>query len=66
MARMREVGQPASGPGPVSAREWEPLPGSCARNMARRLGACDRLTRAASGRKVRIKDLVRQLMPMTR
>jgi hypothetical protein len=27
--------------------------------------ACDRPTRAASGRKVRIKDLVRQLMPMT-
>jgi hypothetical protein len=27
--------------------------------------ACDRLTRAASEHKVRIKDLVRQLMPMT-
>ena len=27
---MREVDQPGSGPGPVAAHEWEPLPGSCA------------------------------------
>src|SRR5215510_5426665 len=30
MTRMREVDQPGSGPGPVAAHEWEPLPGSCA------------------------------------
>src|ERR1700735_5695393 len=30
MTRIREVGQPGCGPGPVAAHEWEPLPGSCA------------------------------------
>jgi transposase len=33
--------------------------------LDRRVRACDRLTRAASEHKVRIKDLVRQLMPLT-
>jgi hypothetical protein len=30
MTRMREVGQPGVGRGPVAAHDWEPLPGSCA------------------------------------
>ena len=33
--------------------------------LDRRVRACDRLTQAASRHKVRIKDLVRQLLPMT-
>lgn len=33
--------------------------------LDRRVRACDRLTRAAAEHKVRIKDLVRQLLPMT-
>jgi hypothetical protein len=41
------------------------LPGPAAAALDRRVRACERLTRAASDRKVRIKDLVRQLMPMT-
>lgn len=41
------------------------LPGPEAAALDRRVRACDRLTRAASQHKVRIKDLVRQLMPMT-
>src|SRR5262245_35496843 len=41
------------------------LPGADAAALDRRVRACDRLTRAASEHKVRIKDLVRQLMPMT-
>ena len=41
------------------------LPGAEAAALDRRVRACDRLTRAASEHKVRIKDLVRQLMPMT-
>jgi transposase len=41
------------------------LPGPAAAALDRRVRACDRLTRAASEHKVRIKDLVRQLMPMT-
>ena len=40
--------------------------GGCERAaLDRRVRACDRLTRAASEHKVRIKDLVRQLLPMT-
>lgn len=44
-----------------------PLRLPCAEQAAldRRVRACDRLTQAASEHKVRIKDLVRQLMPMT-
>ena len=41
------------------------LPGAEAAALDRRVHACDRLTWAASEHKVRIKDLVRQLMPMT-
>ena len=41
------------------------LPRAEAAALDRRVRACDRLTRAASEHKVRIKDLVRQLMPMT-
>src|ERR1035438_2237330 len=41
------------------------LPGPDAAALDRRVRACERLTRAASEHKVRIKDLVRQLMPMT-
>ena len=40
-----------------------PSPGAAA--PGRRVRACGRLTEAASKHKVRIKDLVRQLMPMT-
>ncbi|MDP5181560.1 transposase [Blastococcus sp. BMG 814] len=39
------------------------LPGAEAAALDRRVRAADRLTRAASEHKVRIKDLVRQLMP---
>src|SRR5689334_12570213 len=41
------------------------LPGADAAALDRRVRACERLTRAASEHKVRIKDLVRQLLPMT-
>jgi len=41
------------------------LPGADAAALDRRVRACDRLTSAASEHKVRIKDLVRQLLPMT-
>ena len=41
------------------------LPGPDAAALDRRVRACERLTEAASQHKVRIKDLVRQLMPMT-
>ena len=41
------------------------LPGADAAALDRRVRACARLTRAASEHKVRIKDLVRQLLPMT-
>jgi transposase len=41
------------------------LPGADRASLDRRVRASDRLTRRASEHKVRIKDLVRQLMPMT-
>jgi transposase len=41
------------------------LPGPDAAALDRRVRACARLTRAASEHKVRIKDLVRQLLPVT-
>ncbi|HUK67271.1 MAG TPA: transposase, partial [Streptosporangiaceae bacterium] len=41
------------------------LPGLHAAALDRRVRACDRLTRDAATHKVRIKDLVRQLLPMT-
>ena len=41
------------------------LPNAGAAALGRRVRACGRLTEAASKHKVRIKDLVRQLMPMT-
>lgn len=41
------------------------LPGPEAAALDRRVRACDRLTRAGAEHKVRIKDLVRQLMPLT-
>lgn len=41
------------------------LPGAERAALDRRVRACDRLTRAATEHKVRIKDLVRQLMPAT-
>jgi len=41
------------------------LPGPDAAALDRRVRACGRLTEAASTHKVRINDLVRQLMPMT-
>jgi transposase len=41
------------------------LPGPDAAALERRVRACGRLTEAASKHKVQIKDLVRQLMPMT-
>ena len=41
------------------------LPGADAAALDRRVRACDRLTRAGREHKARIKDLVRQLMPMT-
>jgi transposase len=41
------------------------LPGVERAVLDRRVRACDRLTQAASRHKVRIKDLVRQLLPMT-
>ena len=53
---------PIADPGGLQQLE---LPGPEAAALDRRVRACDRLTRAASEHKVRIKDLVRQLMPMT-
>src|SRR4051794_22015136 len=46
---------------------WAPLqlPGAGRAALDRRVGATDRLTRASSEHKVRIKDLVRQLLPMS-
>jgi len=41
------------------------LPGVERAALDRRVRACDRLTQEASRHKVRIKDLVRQLLPMT-
>jgi transposase len=41
------------------------LPGADRASLDRRVRACDRLTRQAAIHKKRIKDLVRQLMPMT-
>jgi transposase len=41
------------------------LPGVERAALDRRVRACDRLTQAASRHKVRIKDLVRQLLPMS-
>jgi hypothetical protein len=41
------------------------LPGPAAAALGRRVRACARLTCAGSEHKVRIKDLVRQLLPMT-
>ena len=41
------------------------LPGPAAAALDRRVRACARLTQAGSEHKVRIKDLVRQLLPMT-
>jgi len=41
------------------------LPGVERAALDRRVRACDRLTQAASRHKVRVKDLVRQLLPMT-
>jgi transposase len=49
---------------PASLRPVE-LPGADRASLDRRVRACDRLTREASEHKIRIKDLVRQLMPMT-
>ena len=41
------------------------LPGVEQAALDRRVRACDRLTRQGAEHKVRIKDLVRQLLPMT-
>jgi transposase len=41
------------------------LPGSERAALDRRVPACDRLTMQASEHRVRLKDLVRQLMPLT-
>ena len=41
------------------------LPGRAQAALDRRVRACDRLTRQGAEHKVRIKDLVRQLLPMT-
>ena len=53
---------PLAGPGGLQPLE---LPGADAAALDRRVRACERLTRATSEHKVRIKDLVRQLLPMT-
>jgi transposase len=47
---------------PAGLRPLE-LPNAEAAALDRRVRACDRLTRAAADHKVRIKDLVRQLLP---
>jgi transposase len=49
---------------PAGLRPLE-LPGVERAALDRRVRACDRLTQQASRHKVRIKDLVRQLLPMT-
>jgi transposase len=51
----------------IDPRGLQPLELPSAERAAldRRVRACDRLTRAATQHKVRIKDLVRQLMPAT-
>ncbi|MGE5289430.1 MAG: IS110 family transposase, partial [Micromonosporaceae bacterium] len=41
------------------------LPAAAAAGLDRRVRACDRLTNDAATHKTRIKDLVRQLLPMT-
>jgi transposase len=53
---------PLADPGGLQELE---LPGPAAAALDRRVRACERLTRAGSVHKVRIKDLVRQLLPMT-
>ena len=53
---------PLADPGGLQQLE---LPGPDAAALDRRVRACERLTRAASEHKVRTRDLVRQLMPMT-
>jgi Transposase IS116/IS110/IS902 family len=53
---------PQADPGGLQRLE---LPGADAAALDRRVRDCDRLTSAASEHKVRIKDLVRQLLPMT-
>jgi transposase len=49
---------------PAGLRPLE-LPDAAAAALDRRVRACDRLTMAAAEHKVRIKDLVRQVMPCT-
>lgn len=49
---------------PESLRPVE-LPGADRASLDRRVRTCDRLTREAAEHKIRIKDLLRQLMPMT-
>jgi transposase len=51
----------------VDPRGLQPLqlPGPARAALDRRVRACDRLTMAAAEHKVRLKDLVRQLMPLT-
>jgi transposase len=53
---------PLAGPGGLQPLE---LPGADAAALDRRVRACARLTQAAAGHKTRIKDLVRQLIPVT-
>jgi transposase len=53
---------PLADPGGLQQLE---LLGPDAAALDRRVRACERLTRASSEHKVRIKDLVRQLLPMT-
>jgi transposase len=53
---------PLADPGGLQQLE---LPGADASALDRRVRACARLTQAAAEHKTRIKDLVRQLMPMT-
>ena len=53
---------PLADPGGLQPLE---LPGTAAAALDRRVRACARLTQAAAEHKTRIKDLVRQLMPVT-
>src|SRR5215468_7574125 len=53
---------PLAGPAGLQLLE---LPGAAAAALDRRVRACARLTQAAAEHKTRIKDLVRQLMPVT-
>ena len=53
---------PLAGPGGLQRLE---LPGADVAALDRRARACGRLTQAAAEHKTRIKDLVRQLMPVT-